>query len=98
MHPCKDPASGWSWVFADPNDGKYSWTSVYERGTVVCILQATNAICRMAQLVWSNVFSVAALLLDMPRCIAQFIVLLHLLSWGVPAECAGSLEFVYVSV
>ena len=29
----------------------------------------------MAQLVWSNVFSVAALLLDMPRCIAQLIVL-----------------------
>ena len=75
VHPCKDPASAWSWAFANPNDGKYSWTSVYERGTVVCILQATNAICRMAQLVWSNVFSVAALLLDMPRCIAQLIVL-----------------------
>ena len=35
VHSCKDPASAWSWALANPNDGKYSWTSVYERGTVV---------------------------------------------------------------
>ena len=42
VRPCKDPASAWSWVFANPNDGKYYWTSVNEREPVVCILHATE--------------------------------------------------------
>ena len=98
MHPCKDPASAWSWVFADPNDGKYSWTSVYERGTVGCILHAINAICRMAQLVWSNVFLCGSIAARYAQVHCPVHGLLHLLSWGGPAECAGSLEYVFVSV
>ena len=99
VHPCEEPGSGWSWVLADPNDGKYSWTSVYEKGTVVCILQATNAICRMAQLVWSNVFlcgSIAARYAQVHwqvDCASENSFQLRLLPFYCPACLVAVLRF-----